>query len=109
MPQLVIFLGLSVGMLFVLVKIRPFADTFMNVVQFVNEGFILVCGIFLIPLCNVLTDLEARNRIGWILFGIVMACILFNLIILLLRSCGLTCEYLKKLRDLAAQTADEID
>jgi hypothetical protein len=74
---------LSLGMLFIVAKIRPFADSAMNVVQFINELFIFIGGILMMPLCNNLNNLDHRNNVGWCLYAVVMACIIFNILILI--------------------------
>ena len=54
------------------------------------------------PLCNNLDDLIARDNVGYCIYGVVLACIIFNILILLLRSCKMQCEYYstrKALRD----------
>ena len=47
------------------------------------------------PLCNNLYNLVGRDQVGWCLYGLVMACIIFNILILLLRSCAIFCEYVR--------------
>ena len=98
--QWVIWMLLSFGMLFLLAKISPHGDTAMNVVQIINEAFIFVALLLLMPLANNLTDLSGREDIGWCLYFVVLACIVFNILILLVRSCGIFCEYLKARADL---------
>ena len=46
------------------------------------------------PLCNNLNNLDQRNNVGWCLYAVVMACIIFNILILLLRSISIFCEYI---------------
>ena len=98
--QWVIWMLLSFGMLFLLAKIAPHGDNAMNVVQMINEAFIFVALLLLMPLANNLTSLTGREDIGWCLYFVVLACIVFNILILLVRSCGIFCEYLKARADL---------
>jgi len=65
----------------------------MNGVQFINELFIFVALILLMPLANNLGDLAGRDNVGWCLYAVLCLCILFNIIILLLRSLTLLCSY----------------
>ena len=98
--QWAIWMLLSFGMLFLLAKISPHGDNAMNVVQIINEAFIFVALLLLMPLANNLTSLTGREDIGWCLYFVVLACIVFNILILLVRSCGIFCEYLKARADL---------
>lgn len=86
---------LSLGMLFILAKIAPFGDAVMNVVQFINELFIFVALILLMPLANNLTNLVSRNNVGWCLYGVLLLCIIFNILILLIRACSIMCQYIR--------------
>ena len=88
-----IWLLLSLGQIFVLAKFEPFGDRWMNRVQVINEAFIFFALILLMPLANNLTDLQDRDNVGWCLYGVLCLCILFNIIILLLRSLTLLCSY----------------
>lgn len=99
--QWLVWTILSLAALFILAKIRPFWDKWMNIVQFINESFIFLALVFMMPLCNNLTDLTARNRVGWCLYAIVLICIIFNILILLIRSCSILCEYLNSRSNLA--------
>jgi|Transcript_27957 hypothetical protein len=47
----------------------------------------------LMPLANNLNDLIARDHVGWCLYGVLVTCIIFNILILLIRSCSIFCEY----------------
>ena len=67
----------------------------MNIVQFINELFIFVALILVMPLANNLTNLVARNNVGWCLYGVLLLCIIFNILILLIRACGIMCQYIK--------------
>ena len=89
--QWLIWTVLSLGMLFILAKIKPFGDVAMNVVQFINEVFIFVALVLLMPLANNLTDLQARDNVGYCLYGVLMLCIIFNILVLLLRACSIMC------------------
>ena len=51
--------------------------------------------ILLMPLCNNLTDLVQRDNVGWCLYGIVLTCIIFNILILLIRCLSIFCDFLK--------------
>ena len=81
-------------MLFILAKIKPFGDDAMNVVQFINELFIFVALILLMPLANNLTNLTGRNNVGWCLYGVLLLCIIFNILVLLIRACSIMCRYI---------------
>jgi hypothetical protein len=107
--QWVIFLMLSSFQIFILAKIKPYGDSMMNLVQAVNEAFLFVAVVLLMPLANVLDDLEARNQIGWSLFAVVMLCIIFNTVILLLRGCAITCDYIKATKELETFAKTMID
>ena len=91
--QWLIWFLLSLAQLFVLAKLEPFGDYCMNWVCFINEIFIFVALTMLMPLANNLYDLVARDNIGWVLYAVLVLCILFNIIILLLRSLSLLCSY----------------
>ena len=93
--QWLVWTVLSLGALFILAKIRPFGDTAMNVVQAINELFIFVALIFLMPLCNNLTNLTHRDNVGWCIYIDVLLCIIFNILVLLIRSCKIMCEYIR--------------
>ena len=104
--QWLIWVILSLGMLFILAKIRPFGDVAMNFIQFINESFIFMCLILLMPLANNLTDLNQRNNVGWCLYGVLITCIIFNILILLIRCCTILCQYVKVRNDLVELTAN---
>jgi len=91
--QWLIWTVLSLGQVFLLSKFEPFGDRWMNIVCIVNELFVFFAMILLMPLANNLSDLDGRDNVGWCLYGVLLLCILFNIVILLLRSCGLLCEY----------------
>lgn len=55
----------------------------------INELFIFVSGILLLPLTNILTNLNSRDTLGIALTVLLAICIAFNIIVLLLRSCYL--------------------
>lgn len=67
--------------------------------------FIFVAAILLMPLCNNLYDLVSRDQVGWALYAVVLACIIFNILILLLRSCSIFCEYVKARSELIKRIA----
>ena len=62
--QVCIWLLLSLSMMFTIMKIRPFGDKVQNAVQFINECFIFVSGLIMLPLANILRDLNARDEAG---------------------------------------------
>lgn len=82
-------------MLFIIVKIRPFGDLMMNIVQAINELFIFVSGLILLPLSNILRSLDARDTAGQMLYVLLIVCIAFNIIVLLLRACKFGWDYVK--------------
>lgn len=67
--------------------------------------FIFVAAILLMPLCNNLYNLMSRDQVGWCLYAVVLACIIFNILILLLRSCSIFCEYVKTRSELIKRIA----
>ena len=87
--QVFIWLLLSLGTIFIILKIKPFGDVVMNWVQLINELFIFVSGIILLPLTNILTNLNSRDELGIVMAIVLIVCIAFNIIVLLLRSCYL--------------------
>lgn len=97
--QWLTWLVLSLGQLFILPKLEPFGDRWMNIVYFINELFIFAALILLMPLANNLNDLVARDNVGWCLYGILVACIIFNIVILLLRSCSIFCDYFARRKE----------
>ena len=57
------------------------------------------------PLCNNLTDLTQRDNVGWCLYSIVLTCIIFNILILLIRCLSIFCEYIKARAELVKALA----
>merc|ERR1712151_742411 len=92
--QVLIWLMSSLTMMFIIVKIRPFGDLVMNYVQFINELFIFVAGLIMLPLANILRDLDSRDNAGGVLLVVLIMCIAFNIIVLLLRTCVFAYDYI---------------
>jgi hypothetical protein len=84
--QVVIWLLLSLGMMFTISGIKPFKGKWLNIVNLINEFFVFFAGVLMLPLSNILEDLDQRDKVGIALIVLILLCIAFNIIILLLRS-----------------------
>jgi hypothetical protein len=58
----------------------------LNIVNLINEFFVFFAGVLMLPLSNILEDLDQRDKFGIALIVLILLCIAFNIIILLLRS-----------------------
>ena len=98
--QVVIWILLSLVMLFTISGLKPFRGKWLNHVNFINECFVFFAGVCMLPLSNILEDLNQRDKVGVALIVWILICIAFNIIILLLRSFYLFRDYCRKHTDL---------
>jgi hypothetical protein len=84
--QVIVWMILSLLMMFTLSRNKPFNGKWLTRVTFINEIFIFAGGVLTLPLANILEDLDDRNRVGVALIVLIMICVAFNIIILLIRA-----------------------
>ena len=84
---------LSSLQIFIYAKIKPYSDWWMNLFQTGNEAFLFFGCVMLMPLANVENDLNVRNNLGWVMYYVLIACIIYNTIILMLRTLRLLYDY----------------
>jgi hypothetical protein len=109
--QVIVWMLLSLLMMFTISRNKPFNGSWLNRVTFINEIFIFVGGVLMLPLANILEDLPSRDKIGIIIIVWIMICVAFNIIILLLRACYMLndcCANQKKLEDLMKAKVAEL-
>lgn len=106
--QVVFWMILSLITLFTISRNKPFAGKWLNRITFINEIFLFVGGALMLPLANILEDLQQRDQIGIALIVWIMLCIAFNIIILLIRSFGLLYECCRDRSKLEEMVADKL-
>ena len=84
--QVVIWMLMSLIMMFTISRNKPFRGKWLNNVHFVNECFLFLAGVLMLPLSNILEDLKQRDKVGIAFIVLILKCIAFNIIILLIRS-----------------------
>ena len=73
-------------------------DTILNWTAVVNEAFLFVGGLSLLPMTNLVREEQYRWSIGYIFIGIVSAFILYNFIVLSIMAVRFTKVYLREKR-----------
>lgn len=111
--QVVIWMLMSLVMMFTISRNKPFRGKWLNNVHFVNECFQFCAGVLMLPLSNILEDLKQRDKVGIVLIVLILTCIAFNIIILLIRSFYMFSELClanrKKLEAILRQSRDIIN
>lgn len=82
--QVMVFCGCCLIMMICLIKYAPFGprDPFLNNVAFINEVFLFIGGVMMLPMSNLVKDIDSRWTVGKVMIALVSLCIIFNLIIL---------------------------
>ena len=77
-----ILLVLNFGLLAYAVVERQWEDALTNQQHIVNETVFYVCLVLLVLFCDVSVDRDSHQLLGWVLIGLIMALILYNLLVI---------------------------
>jgi hypothetical protein len=88
--QVFVFLFMTLMMLTVLFKYQPFkinpngGSNTLGWIAFGNELFLFVAGLALLPMSNLVREIDERWAIGRFFIAVVILCIIFNMLVLII-------------------------